>query len=353
MTRRFTVLLHTAYWAIYVLLILVVLSVLRVQFPRTPSVIAMLLSPIGLLTLAPNALAFYAGHGFVFPRFLARQRLLPATLFSVACALASAMLGLLALYAWLGSGQPVFSSLPETSGLLVPLAAVALLHLAAALVIRGFVGWYTDLKLKEELTRRTRDMEMALVRSKVDPHFLFNTLNNIDALISKDPRAASDYLNRLSEILRFVLYETRADTIPLAAELAYIEKYIALERIRTSHPGFVRCDVSGSADGLMIAPMVLIPIIENAFKHTDDRLNDSAIQIAIAIEGRELRFQCRNAVRERPASTPADSGLGNDLIQQRLSLLYPERHTIEIDRGREVYTVSLRLNLDGPPLHHR
>jgi sensor histidine kinase YesM len=99
-----------------------------------------------------------------------------------------------------------------------------------ALVINGFITWFNEIKLKELLKEKNNEMEMAMIKLQLDPHLLFNTINNIDALILKDSATASDYLNKLSDIMRFILYETKTDKIPLSKEIEYIDKYIALQK---------------------------------------------------------------------------------------------------------------------------
>src|ERR1044071_687955 len=116
-------------------------------------------------------------------------------------------------------------------------------------------------------------MELALIKSQINPHFLFNTINNIDVLIAKDSAKASEYLNKLSGILRYMIYETRNEKISLAGELDYIEKYLELQKIRTANPDYVNFQISGEANNLKIAPMILFPFIENAFKHTENKKN--------------------------------------------------------------------------------
>ncbi|MEO8451178.1 MAG: sensor histidine kinase, partial [Gemmatimonadota bacterium] len=281
----------------------------------------------------------------LFPRLLARRRIPALITGSVVLGLSSAALGVLVLYGFFGASQPPFSDGVELGGLLLWLSAIALIHIVIALVMRGFIDWYGDIKVKEELAHKTHDMELALIRSKLDPHFLFNTLNNIDVLIAKDPATASAYLNRFSDILRFVLYETDGEAIPLAAELAYIEKYIALERLRTANPRAITFDVAAGNDGLSIAPMMFIPFIENAFKHAESLKADDAVVIRLEVEGRRVTFQCRNGYRPANGSQSGKSGLGNDLIARRLALLYPGRHTLQVANHDGMYAVRLTLDL--------
>ena len=342
--------LHAGYWILYFLLLALLLVIGRLPDRLGWSVAGALLgSPIVVLAIVPNVAAFYTSYGILGPRLLARRRLLALAGAAMAICLATGALGLLLLYLLYGAGQPVFASGSETIALGLSLAALAGIHVTIAVVLRGFVDWYRDLKVTEALTRKTHDMELALVRARLDPHFLFNTLNNLDVLISRDPAVASEYLNRLSDIMRFVLYEAKGDLIPLASELAYIDKYIALERLRTRRAHYASHEVVGQPGGLWIAPMTLIPFIENAFKHTEDRKEDGAITSRIAIEGRRIRFECVNACA--PArETVAPGGIGQTLIRQRLALLYPGRHVLEAGAADGRYRVSLTIETaEGRP----
>ena len=212
-----------------------------------------------------------------------------------------------------------------------------------ALVLKGFQKWYEELKLKEELMEKNHRMELALVKSQLDPHFLFNTINNIDVLISKNPTEASRYLNKLSDIMRFMLYETKSDEIPLSKELEYIEKYIQLQKIRTANNNYVNYTVSGNVKTKKVAPMIFIPFIENAFKHSSNKKIDQAVDIAIQINEDAIHFKCQNKFETHKASSNGPNGLGNELMQKRLKLLYPEKHTLEVDRQNGKYIVELTI----------
>jgi len=186
-------------------------------------------------------------------------------------------------------------------------------------------------------------MELALVKSQINPHFLFNTLNNIDVLIQQDAIKASVYLNKLSDIMRFMLYETKTERIELSKELTYIEKYIELQKIRTSNLNYVNYAVEGNTDGLLIAPMLFIPFIENAFKHAENKKMENAINIRIVIKHDRIEFKCENNYSDDNQINHDESGLGNELIQKRLELLYPKKHKLEITNSDNTYKVNLIL----------
>ncbi len=246
MRRELVALLHAGYWGLYVLLLALIFVMVRLpERPGWPLFAALVWSPIAALLIAPNVAAFYTSYALLFPRLLARRRIGGLIVAGLAVCLAAGALGLGVLALFFGVDQPVFASATELGGLWVSLATLAAIHVTIALVMRGFVNWYGDIKVKEALTRKTHEVELALVRARLDPHFLFNTLNNLDVLIARDPAIASEYLNKLSDIMRFVLYEARGERIPLADELQYIDKYIALERIRTRRAGYVVHEVTG------------------------------------------------------------------------------------------------------------
>jgi LytS/YehU family sensor histidine kinase len=228
--------------------------------------------------------------------------------------------------------------------IIIVISFVSLLNGIIGLVMRGFISSYDDIKLKEDLNKKNYDMELALIKNQINPHFLFNTINNIDVLIQKDPIKASEYLNKLSDIMRFMLYETTADKIELAKELTYIEKYIELQKIRSSNPTYVNYLLEGNTNNLLIEPMLFIPFIENAFKHTENKSLENAISVKISIHKEMIIFECENKFTVNSQNNSENNGLGNSLIEKRLQLLYPNNHTLEITTENNIYKVKLTLN---------
>ena len=144
--------------------------------------------------------------------------------------------------------------------------------------------------------------------------------------------------------MRFMLFETKADKIPLRKEIEYIEKYIALQKIRTANANYISFKVNGSPQGQFIAPMVFIPFIENAFKHSTNKKLDNAIRIHIQIEKGRVILDCKNRFNPNQKLKRGSNGLGNELIEKRLQLIYPEQHNLKVEKGQEVYSVNLTIN---------
>ncbi|XLS30126.1 sensor histidine kinase [Flavobacteriaceae bacterium M23B6Z8] len=195
-----------------------------------------------------------------------------------------------------------------------------------------------EILLKEQLTT-----ELALLRAKIDPHFLFNTINNIDVLIETDPAKASVFLKKLSEILRFVLYRPHEDFISLSEEIAYIQKYIDLQRIRSANENFISFKIKGNPEGKHIAPMILIIFIENAMKFVDNRMKDDSIKISLEIVKDMILFTCMNTIKKRASSAIDSGGIGLKTVKQRLQLLYSDKHELSICDDGKQFGVKLQL----------
>jgi hypothetical protein len=344
--RTVVVLIHCGYWLIYLLLFSVIIAAVGAQARRPlPSP---LLPPFSLVVLcvSPNLVSFYSFYFLLAPRLLARKNIFTLLLSGVPVCLLSAAFGALLSPAFFGFGQPIFSDAREFLTLTASLSAVCAVQGGVALVLRGFVAWYDEITLREELTRRNFETELALIKSQINPHFLFNTINNIDVLIARDPKRASEYLNQLSDILRYMVYETKAETIPLAAELGYIEKYVGLQKIRTANPGYVRFEVAGDPGTTRVAPMLFFPFIENAFKHTEGGKGSHSIRIKVSVERDRLLFECENSHRAAPGGGQDFGGLGNELVKRRLALSYPGRHALEVADDGATYRVKLTLHED-------
>ncbi len=349
MKKTVVVLLHIGYWLCYFILIMVILGVLfgddgAVSEGKIQNAFHTLI----YFALIPSAIAFYLFYGVLFKHYLQQKRFVLAGLYGSIISLGAAMVGYGLMYWVIISKDPsCFGEEDEEvniTAIILFMAFIAAISGVIALVIRGFITWFEEVKLKEDLKLKNREMELALVKSQLDPHFLFNTINNIDVLIIKNAEDASDYLNKLSDIMRFMLFETKAEMIPLAKEIEYIEKYIALQKIRTSNSSYVSFEVEGVANGRLIAPMVFIPFIENAFKHTNNKKIADAIVIKVQISPERITLVCNNKFDSTRKLQQDNHGLGNALIEKRLHLLYPNQHVLEVSNTNDLYSVVLTIN---------
>lgn len=218
--------------------------------------------------------------------------------------------------------------------------------IGVAVGIKLAVLWYQEQLKNQEITKRQAQTELAQLREQLNPHFLFNTLNNIDTLVLQDPGKASETLIRLSDILRYSIYEASENLVALDKELEYLENYVSLQRIRINKPDFVEFHRTGSGSGLRISPMLMIPLVENAFKHSYKHGDGSGIHIEIIISGTHFSFITRN--RCKPANTKETSqlgGIGIQNVKRRLELQYPNHYQFENSLTAGWYTCILQLTL--------
>ena len=223
--------------------------------------------------------------------------------------------------------------------------SIVIIYSAIGFIFSFFYEWNKNKAVQELLEKQNIRTELELLKSQINPHFLFNTLNNIDVLILDEPQKASDYLKKLSEILRFILYETNNERIPLSNEVEYIKKYIELQKIRTSNNKFVELEIYGNTGEIFIAPMIFIHFVENAFKFATNKKIENAITIRLEISDNKVVFMCKNHINKTGATTQINSGLGFKLIKQRLDLIYGNNYAINVNETDKWYIVNLNIKL--------
>jgi len=215
------------------------------------------------------------------------------------------------------------------------------------LAIKSFMENRKFIRKTELLEKQRLETELQFLKSQVNPHFLFNTINSIFVLIKIDPDKASETLIKLSNLLRSQLYEFSADKISIEKELEYLENYIELEKIRKGNRLSLTFEKEGSLEGFEIAPLMLIPFLENCFKHLSthtDRPNVVKIKIKRNTERLEASFYNTSepAAVNKPNQT---GGIGLSNIKRRLELVYPNRYSLDIYKGEEDFSVNLKLML--------
>lgn len=196
---------------------------------------------------------------------------------------------------------------------------------------------------KSQLEKQNMRSELALLRTQINPHFLFNTLNNINSLIVKNPSKASYSVVKLSEIMRYMLYDANRERVLLSSEIEHINNYIELQRIRLERPDYISFSVNGNPSGISLPPMLFIPFIENIFKHGDKNQESPGFVIKIGIEGRRVFFNARNPMRSKRTNTDSTSGIGISNVRRRLGLLYPQTHKLIIREKNEIFSVFLQI----------
>lgn len=219
--------------------------------------------------------------------------------------------------------------------------------IAFASAIKLFMLWYQNQKVKQDLLQEKMRAELKYLKAQIHPHFLFNTLNNLYVLIKKKSESAPDLLLKLSDLLRYMLYECNADFAYLEKEIEIINNYLDLEKIRYGSQLKVEFVINGDIKGLSIPPLIMLPFIENSFKHGISRsLKNLFLSIKIEVADGKLTCSITNSKDnevndERPAYT---DGIGIKNVKRRLELIYPECHELKIENKTDEFKVELIIN---------
>ncbi len=225
MKKSFVVLLHIGFWVCYAMLIVIILGVYYRSSHGSGSQQARIINALTSLFLfacIPSIVSYFYYYFILFPKYLQQKKFLLSVIYGVSVSLIASMFAYILQRYLIETGRLLDMDDGGRHGrttimtVVLVSTGIGVVCGMVALVIKGFITWFNEIKLKERLKEKNHEMEMALVKSQLDPHLLFNTINNIDALILKDAVEASDYLNKLSDIMRFMLYETKPEKILLS-----------------------------------------------------------------------------------------------------------------------------------------
>lgn len=235
------------------------------------------------------------------------------------------------LMPWLSIVIETLSSSLSTSLVFVATSTMVLL-----------VQWMKEQKGADELRIATKQSELSILKQQINPHFLFNMLNNANVLLKYAPKEASKVLLKLEELLNYQLNDSTKEYVSLDSDINFLNDFLNLEKIRRDHFDYsIRKD--GDSSAIQIPPFLFVPFVENAAKYSPDIENESYIHIEFEIKDSELHFRCKNSKPAIPLTKSKIGGLGLKNIRRRLELLYPQRHTLSItDEGKQ-FTVLLTI----------
>lgn len=222
----------------------------------------------------------------------------------------------------------------------------SLFVLAISLAIKITNEWFKAEREKKEMENEKLHSELAFLKSQVNPHFLFNILNNICSLARKKSDDTENAIIQLSRIMRYMLYDSKDEKVSLEKEVEYLQNYIDLQRLRISDSVSINFSVEGSLEGKMVEPLLLIPFVENAFKHGVSYLEESNIDISLRIDKSDLHFRVvNNRIKKNGDPVQQESGIGLKNVLRRLELLYPGTHSIKIEDDTAKYIVNMDISL--------
>ena len=199
---------------------------------------------------------------------------------------------------------------------------------------------------QSEKKQKEVEAELAWLKNQINPHFLFNTLNNISSLTQVDADEAQDAVMQLSDLLRYAMYETNKKKVPISGEIDFMRNYIELMKLRCNEKTRVSFRTMVPQPDMEIAPLLFISLVENAFKHGVDGSKEATIDISLMQEGHQITFCCDNTNNPKPALDRSGSGIGLDNTRRRLELLYPGHYKWEQSITPEnIYHVNITINV--------
>ena len=311
-----------------------------------------------------QAIAVYFNLYFLIPRFLEKGRYVTYMGLLLLTILGTAALLVSGYYAgaWI-TGRPFKELYGTEPGDFMYLFNIRTLpstvaSMTLAMSIKLSKHWLSAQSKQRVMEKERLETELKFLKSQFNPHFLFNTINSIFVLIHKNPDMASESLAKFSDLLRYQLYECNEGQLPLERELDYFDDFIELEKLRQDQNVQLAVQMERvSFSNLTIAPFILMPFVENAFKHVSQRSDGlNWIDIRLDLDGPELHFAISNSVspvEQLAGDVIHYGGLGLKNVQRRLNLLYPGAYDLDIQRDEQQFHVRLRLTLSEQPVAKR
>jgi Histidine kinase len=324
------IVLHIIGWVIFVTLPVMVV-------PHPPGVSEA--APINdlllflMITAIPLVAIFYGNLLYGFPVYYLHRRYLAFALF-LALSLSASIGCTFLIFETQDWVQEIFG---QVSGILMR----GMIYRTAVVVVASFgLFIYRQWRLAETAKAVA---ELAFLKAQINPHFLFNTLNSIYYLTLQRSERAAHAVEKLSAIMRYVIDEGGQDRVPLERDVAYLHDYIALQQLRFAGNVEIVFEVKGDLVGKQIVPLLLVSLIENAFKHGISMEHPSPIHISIAVSSNQLRLDVQNHKFPNLAAHELETGIGLENTRRRLKISYPSLHRLEIHETKEDFQVTLTI----------
>ena len=294
-----------------------------------------------LIHLSFYMLVVYVNLGYLIPKFLSQKNFMTYVLMLLVMVAVFTPIDVMLLYFTFDEVDPREFLVMNQQYIFLLLFLIAI----GSTVIRIISDWQRHQRDRKDLETQRMQSEIKFLKSQINPHFLFNTLNSLYALTLKKSDKAPEIVIKLSEMMRYTLKEAQLDLVPLESEINYITNYIDLQKVRFDNSVKFSFDLEGNFMENQIAPLLLIPFIENAFKHGVNSEQNSNIKITISIKGNVIHLQVFNNKVEIKNDAEEKSGLGIQNTKHRLELIYPDKYVLNIMDNKSVFSVSLKITL--------
>ena len=222
--------------------------------------------------------------------------------------------------------------------------AVFLLVMTVGTCITVVQRWLNTEQNRKETENEKLNTELSFLKSQINPHFFFNTLNNIYSLAIVRSEKTAPAVMKLSAIMRYILTETERNLVPLDNEVEFIHNYIDLQQVRLTDKVQVDFTITANTGELLIAPLIFIPFVENAFKYGVSTKEKSSITIKLETDGSNIKFTASNFIVQSENTMLENTGIGINNVKRRLELLYPGKHSLVVKEENGFYFVNLQIN---------
>lgn len=348
---------HAAFWLSWCLFAGLIYSLgpLQLREPYYKSLLRALADSFAFLPL--HMFCAYSLMYFVIPRYLVKGKYVKSVLLAMVVFFITAAMSVVLTNTLVDVIRGSFSSPPLPPhirimrnfqyGLMAGLrGGITIGGLAAAIKLMKY--WYIKEQRNVQLQMEKSDAQLQLLKAQIHPHFLFNTLNNIYSHTQGKAPVAAQLVMGLSEMLRFMLYDGNQSTVPLSKELKMVQDYIQLEKIRYDDHLDVQLDIPSDTDNLQITPLLLLPLVENCFKHgTSNMLEQPWLSLQVQVEGTLMNMKLINGKPVEPGpKREGHEGIGIKNVRARLELLYPGKYSLTITDDPDVFVVNLQLELE-------
>ncbi len=295
------------------------------------------LSSIFLLLAPP----IYANIYWLIPKYLAKKQYL---IYGLAILVVIIGWGLV-----IGYGEPWidkhwFNKPSEELGAAHGIIGMVFIILISTLLNLSY-HWFIQLSKIKQIENDQLHLELAALKNQINPHFFFNTLNNLYALSLEKSEETPSLILKLSEMMRYTIYDCKAPKVSIGGEVSYLENFISLQKMRHHNRGHITFNKMIDEDSTQVAPMILIVFLENAFKHGFDLIENNAfIHMKLEVNNKLLSLNLENNFTEQENENQIGIGLEN--VKRRLSLIYPDAFSLNIIKNKNVFEVQLKLNLE-------
>lgn len=290
-------------------------------------------------------LLVYVNAGILFPRFLVKNRVFAYVISVVMLTILSLLVMFVLPDLFYDVDVAVTNGQPSGISIFLNIASAMcsiFLFLGGISMLMLFKQWIITNRNIHDLQLATFDSELKFLKSQINPHFLFNMLNNANIMVDEDPTVASHILRKLDDMLQYQFNDSTQDKVLLKADIAFLSDFLSLEKVRRDHFEYT-VTVEGKIDDIRVPPLLFIPFVENAVKHNPDATN-AYVHIRFRMEKDRLLFECVNSKPSAPIKRDV-GGLGLTNIKRRLDLLFGNNYVFDTDETKTTYTVNLQLTL--------